>query len=279
MNPRNPPVLANGLLRRLHYFEYNEALAGDLEEEFTNGRSRRWYWRQALQVIGRGMRRNLASDWPGLIFAFLMVCAPQLGCVLLLRRYLGPHARLSWLSGAATATIYASLLVPYLRRRMKLPDVRVNSNVAFAYWMILLAIASAFYSAPAFIITEAILVSAVLFVLGLQIARCPKPEPRSVRWPLFCGHCGEIVLQVELADGRVIFLRPENLTASILAAADEELVRAMFGRGASIETLRRALWLGCVGREQPVKVSDLPSLVEEAADKEHVQQAFIVRWE
>ena len=54
-----PISLAVWLLRRLRYFEYNEALAGDLQEEFASGRSRRWYWRQTLMAIGRAMRHNL----------------------------------------------------------------------------------------------------------------------------------------------------------------------------------------------------------------------------
>jgi len=277
MNSRKPPRLANLLLERLRYFERNEALAGDLQEEFASGRSGRWYWRQALQVIGRGVRRNVASDWPGLIFVILVGYLPQLCCVLLLRRYLALSPR--WLGNAATALVYVSLVVPLVRRRMKLPPLRVNAFLLLAYWIILLPISIAFDSAPLTITAEALILAAVLAVLGVKLAECPKPEPKWVAPPLFCAQCDEIVLQVELTDGRVIFLRPENLTGSILAAGDDGLVWAMFGRGASIETLRRALWLGCVGREQPVKVTDLSALVDEAADKEHVQQAFIVRWE
>jgi hypothetical protein len=48
---RCPPRLASMLLDRLA--PGNEALRGDLEEEFSRGRTRAWYWSQALAVIAR----------------------------------------------------------------------------------------------------------------------------------------------------------------------------------------------------------------------------------
>jgi hypothetical protein len=44
-----PPRLAVALLERLA--PRNEALAGDLAEEFRLGRSRTWYWRQVLAAV------------------------------------------------------------------------------------------------------------------------------------------------------------------------------------------------------------------------------------
>lgn len=44
------PALATWLLEHLMPGE-KDAIAGDLVEEFRNGRSRAWFWRQALTVI------------------------------------------------------------------------------------------------------------------------------------------------------------------------------------------------------------------------------------
>jgi hypothetical protein len=46
-----PPPLATLLLEWL--IPGNEALRGDLDEEFANGRGRRWYWRQVLAAISQ----------------------------------------------------------------------------------------------------------------------------------------------------------------------------------------------------------------------------------
>lgn len=48
---RSPPGLATWLVRRFASLRYREALLGDLEELFAAGRSRAWYWRQALAAV------------------------------------------------------------------------------------------------------------------------------------------------------------------------------------------------------------------------------------
>ncbi len=40
-----PPALATWLLEHIRFSNTDEALAGDLLEEFTRGRSAAWYWR------------------------------------------------------------------------------------------------------------------------------------------------------------------------------------------------------------------------------------------
>jgi hypothetical protein len=63
MSPRRPPRLANWLLDRFGVERRNPPLTGDLLEEFRNGRSAAWFWRQTLVVIFKGLGRNLRVFW------------------------------------------------------------------------------------------------------------------------------------------------------------------------------------------------------------------------
>jgi hypothetical protein len=80
---RAPPRLATALLHRLGPAE-DDALAGDLLEEFATGRSRAWYWREALAAIALGAVRHavaaplrtisgVATGWLTLLLFFLVL--------------------------------------------------------------------------------------------------------------------------------------------------------------------------------------------------------------
>ncbi len=49
MSPHTPPRLAAALIKLTA--GPNDALVGDLEEQFRSGRSRRWYWSQAARMV------------------------------------------------------------------------------------------------------------------------------------------------------------------------------------------------------------------------------------
>ena len=51
MRSSQPPAGATWLLERLNFGHRNDALIGDLVEQYGNGRSGAWYWRQALTAI------------------------------------------------------------------------------------------------------------------------------------------------------------------------------------------------------------------------------------
>lgn len=78
MTPRRPPVLAQTLLEWVD--PANDALHGDLLEEFASGRSRAWYWRQVFAAAGVAMARpvrahgmsGLEPAMLGLIMLFLL---------------------------------------------------------------------------------------------------------------------------------------------------------------------------------------------------------------
>jgi hypothetical protein len=62
MRPSEPPVLATWLLEHVRFSNTDEALAGDLLEDFRHGRSVAWYWRQVFAAILVGFRKGGASS-------------------------------------------------------------------------------------------------------------------------------------------------------------------------------------------------------------------------
>ena len=71
MKQTEPPAIATWMLEHLSPEDGNEALAGDLLEEFQIGRTSRWYWRQVLAAIVIGFFRELRNHWPAVVFAAL----------------------------------------------------------------------------------------------------------------------------------------------------------------------------------------------------------------
>jgi hypothetical protein len=63
-----PPVIATWLLNHL-FADKNEALAGDLVEEYFGGRSAGWYWRQVMAAIAIGGAQRARACWPAVMFA------------------------------------------------------------------------------------------------------------------------------------------------------------------------------------------------------------------
>ncbi len=80
MKPGEPPAIAKWMLEHLVPGPRNDALAGDLFEDFGRGRPKGWYWRQVLSVILLGMFREarirfglvfFAASWSMLVPAWL----------------------------------------------------------------------------------------------------------------------------------------------------------------------------------------------------------------
>jgi len=65
-----PPAVASALLKRIA--GQHDALVGDLEEQFRNGRSRTWFWRQTLGiVVNRCLHEHVCATC--LVFAALVI--------------------------------------------------------------------------------------------------------------------------------------------------------------------------------------------------------------
>jgi hypothetical protein len=61
MSDRHPPAFATWLAQRLMAGPRQESLLGDLIEQYRQGRSGVWYWRQVCAAIVMGTARDLAS--------------------------------------------------------------------------------------------------------------------------------------------------------------------------------------------------------------------------
>ncbi len=58
MKTSQPPILATRLLERLASGPHGDALAGDLIEQYRQGRSAAWYWRQVLLAVVVGLAKD-----------------------------------------------------------------------------------------------------------------------------------------------------------------------------------------------------------------------------
>lgn len=113
MRQTEPPVIAVWMLQHLSPGPRNEALAGDLFEEFCSGRSTGWYWRQVLAAVVIGCFRELLNHRFTLVFAALWsILAPAW---LLIIASLEEHFQLSeriWQMDWPWSTIsYLSLIL------------------------------------------------------------------------------------------------------------------------------------------------------------------------
>jgi hypothetical protein len=61
MSTLQPPNVATWLLEHLQPGPNHESLAGDLFEEYQQGRSRIWYWKEVLAAIILGLCRELIA--------------------------------------------------------------------------------------------------------------------------------------------------------------------------------------------------------------------------
>lgn len=71
MRRTEPPPLATWILEHGIPGDYDEALAGDLLEDFRSGRSDGWFWRQALAACAVSWGQSLRARIPLLVFALL----------------------------------------------------------------------------------------------------------------------------------------------------------------------------------------------------------------
>ena len=83
MRSSEPPVFAAWLLEHIRFSNTDEALAGDLLEDFRNGRTAAWYWRQVFAAIFVSFLREVRIHWVLTIRAVVIGVALNCGVLVL----------------------------------------------------------------------------------------------------------------------------------------------------------------------------------------------------
>ena len=137
MTPKQPPVIATWLLRHLGSSPNNEAVLGDLAEEYSR-KGAMWYWRQVLKAIPvsafREARGHKLMAVKGVVVAFV-VWTIFVGSDPTISYFLpeGPHPSLD-LSQAPNHPIgvaWALLYQPVVKGHI----VKHNNPVVFLLWI------------------------------------------------------------------------------------------------------------------------------------------------
>lgn len=309
---RRPPALAVWLLDRLGYIRQNPALAGDLLEEFRNGRSAGWYWRQTFAVIANGFRRNITSLVPYLLavsagyaaqfassYALWSLRFPRevhssgwgrVGLYALMQAAanVAVAAPVKWILGQGTVRLRPMFLAAGAdgRKRQTILTLAGYDSFSFGLWSYCLC-AMVFWHFSEAEFSRYELIWFVLWVLGpavlpaLAVPGARASQPVEDREPWLAIPQSEPLITVTLRDGRAITLERDRLAESIFAASDPELIRVAFGRGQSLDLLRRAVWLGgyrsrshIQGRAESFTLAELGGLIEEADRAKSVTEAW-----
>jgi len=83
MRPSEPPVLAAWILEHIRFSSTDEALVGDLLEEFRHGRPAAWYWRQVFAALLVGFVREVRNHWVLAIRAVVIGLTVNYGALVL----------------------------------------------------------------------------------------------------------------------------------------------------------------------------------------------------
>jgi len=73
MKHPEPPIVATRLLEMLASGPHDDALAGDLVEQYRQGRSAGWYWRQVLSAILVCLARDRTLGGPAILGSLLVI--------------------------------------------------------------------------------------------------------------------------------------------------------------------------------------------------------------
>jgi hypothetical protein len=309
---RRPPALAVWLLDRLGYTRQNAALAGDLLEEFRNGRSAGWYWRQTLAVIADSFPQHLASLAPYLLavsagyavqfplsYALWSLGFPRevtgsgwakagLWALMQAAAWFAVAAPVKWTLGQWSSRVRPMFFSAGSDRqkRARILALAWYESFSFGFWCYCLCgVVFWRFSQAEFLKYEStwfvlwVFAPAVLSALAAPTTRAS--EPVEDREPWLAIPQREPVITVALPDGRAILLERDRLAESTFAAGDPELIRVAFGRGKSLDLLRRAIWLGgyrsrsyIQRRAESFTLAEFAALIDETARTKSVIEAW-----
>jgi hypothetical protein len=137
MMGRHPPKVATWLLQRLGAGRHSESLAGDLIEQYAEGRGRLWYWQQvALAILLARARAFRARPWTAamrVLLRLLTEVAVVLGVVSIIDQSRQAHDWKDMLSPAFMGTMafliavaLVGLLLSLATLRSKRPSAPIN---------------------------------------------------------------------------------------------------------------------------------------------------------
>jgi hypothetical protein len=180
---RNPPKLATWLLQRLGAGRHSESLAGDLIEEYAQGQSRLWYWRQVALAIALARASAFrARPWIAVLRVFCRLAAELaivLGVVSIIDQSRLPRDLQDMWSPAFIATIavliaiaLAGILLSLKALQSKPPHLPINYLVVF-------------FTVAALGAGTLTWASTTRRQCSAETCLCQKPEQRSVTDP---GH-------------------------------------------------------------------------------------------
>ena len=276
MSRRQAPALALWLLDRLGFAGGNAPLVGDLLEEFRNGRSALWFWRQTLTVLANSITRRVAPlqiYWIAVLVGF----AAQLPLSLLLfhlHRSRPAHG-VGWTIALFLLVCIGGALIHLLGRLLGRRVFGKNSKdvklilikqggpapgqrsalfgaAAFeTFWGIFFPYCLFCVLAPPLFSSFAEVVVCELIWLGFDEVKSEVSGIRTSRraaaerewetrvWP----HLNKVEVSLICSDGTTVVLKPETCIETIFASANEQLIGAIFTRGVSLEEIRHAVWL------------------------------------
>jgi hypothetical protein len=178
MMRRHPPRVATWLLQRLAAGWHSESLEGDLIEQYAQGRSCLWYWRQvAMAIVLARSRAFRARTWIATIRVFLHLLtelAVVLGAVSIIDQSRRAHDWQDMLSPAfiATMTVLITIALAGLWLTVKLLKWK-QSHGPINLLIVLFAVAALGVGTLTWASTTRRQCSA-------ETCLCQKPEQRSI---------------------------------------------------------------------------------------------------
>jgi hypothetical protein len=264
------------LLDVLGHTRQNAALAGDLLEEYADGRSAAWYWRQTLLVMLHGVARNarvFQRYYQAVLigFAAQSAVAAALWWVHVPRQVHGVWWFIA--GGALVLSVFVALAAVQERvtgRRhanlqllssavdggspdrkailtMVAAETFVTYLLSYSLWTFFLPRPSGselLFVQVEWLVLFAITPALVLFPVAREVPAVKVPAAETARPERLIYPSQEISLLIARQDGGPILLRPDNAVTSILGRVNEELAAQLFPRAVSVEQLRQAIWLG-----------------------------------
>jgi hypothetical protein len=178
MTRGHPPKAATWLLQRLGAGWHSESLAGDLIEQYAQGRSRLWYWQQVVLAIvlarARAMRGRPRIAAVKVFLRLLTEVAIVLGVVSTIDQSRRTHDLQNMLSPAFMATMAFLIAIALVGPLLSLTILRSKRPHAPVKHLIVL------FAVAALGVGTLTWASTTRRQCGAETCLCQKPEQRSI---------------------------------------------------------------------------------------------------